>query len=180
MGVGLAEGLGFGLGFGLGLGLCLGLGARTLLGRWARPEVALGIDQPSACGSGDGNGAVLRGCGVAWVRWSGGVGALWWRAPRHRGNRLRLGETAQVALARLAGGSRRTTVADRRLTSARGSRSVLLVAARLRHAPLRSAPAIAATTLLDQTVVPSAVLAKVTSSGNNERTDSASPTTTTR
>ena len=64
-------------------------------------------------------------------------GALWWEAPRHRGNRLRLGETAQVALARLAGGSRRTTVAGRRLTSARGSGSVLLVAARQRHALLR-------------------------------------------
>ena len=110
------------------------------------------------------------------MRWSARAGALWWQAPRHRGNRLRLGQTAQVALARLAGGSRRTTVADRRLTSARGSGSVLLVAARLRHAPLRPSSDDA----LRSDRRPSAVLAKVTSSGNIEGTDRFCSTATTR
>ena len=100
--MGLAEGLGFrpgfgsGFGLGLGLGVCLGLGlglklgARTLLGRWARPEVALGVDQPSACGSDDGNGVVRSGCGglLGQVRCGGG---------RHRG----IVETASALARRL-------------------------------------------------------------------------------
>ena len=54
-------------------------------------------------------------------------------SPRHRGDRLRLGETAEVALARLAGGRRRAVVGERRLLAARCSGPVLLVPPRLRH-----------------------------------------------